>query len=179
MIIEGVIIFVAGGALVGSSVFMGYHMAGGGSGGGVYNSSHIRSTIINSLSNIEFQDENSPFSFLTMLAVTLGFIITVICFCSCCPHSLSFYKARQQHIEKIRKLERLQALLTEQLNESRSIVTSVQSLFASTPSAPIINQLQTNQIADSMERMKPKYYSTSCLEKYRLPPLEEEEPEEV
>ena len=107
---------------------------------------------------------------ITAVAVTLSFVAAALLCCNCLPHSLGFWKARKLHIEKVSKLERLQNLMEEQLNESRQMVSSVRSLFTA-PTAPPMNQIQMEP-----ER-KQKFLSTSCLDRYRLPTLPENQEE--
>ena len=177
-VVTGLAFLIVGGLLAGSGFLAGSQMAGRGSDA-IYNSSHVKKTIVNSLSNIEIDNAEATSSLITAVTVTLSFIAAAIICCNCFPHTLGFMKARQLHKEKVLKLERLQSLLEEQLNESKMIVSSVKSLFTTLPSAPPLSQIQIGQGTLPRGQLKPKYLSTSCLDRYKLPTLQEDVKEEV
>ena len=167
MIFTSIAFLIAGGLIAGSGVLVGTRLAGGGTDS-ITNSTHIKHTIINSLSNIELETtEASQNLFMAIIIITTIVVIACI-LCSCCPHALGFMKARSQHQEKLNKIQKLQSLLEQQIEENRELVSSVHSLFTQSPSYSHTENVPIQ-----------KYKSTSCLEKFRLPTLQENDIEEV
>ena len=173
MIFTGIALLITGGLLAGSGVLVGTRLASGGSDA-ISNSTNIKHTIINSLSNIELDTGEASSNLFVAIVVITTFVAVAFLLFSCCPHALGFIKARNQHQEKIQKLQKLQALLEQQIEENRQLASSVQSLFTSSPSAPSYTQFSPGQ-----DPLQKKFMSTSCLDRFRLPILEEDDKEEV